>query len=791
MDPLICGHNPQEKIIAVQQASDGQMRLYTRTGSGVESLDVQFYPFFFLSDPSYLEGFPSRHWIKELQGNGHYRFLCAFGRWSEMWDAVNRVLDRYNSGPGAGAVETYTEIPVLYLRPDAVGQFLIQSGRTLFKGMAFEDLHRMQISIRTYVKHGFRQSHPDRIEDRIVAVALSDNRGWEHTISGKQKAEPEMLKELVSVIHEADPDVIEGHDLYTFLLPYILRRSELLAMPFSVGRDDTPPRSFETRSTITERVADATSYEMAGRHIIDTMLLVQLYDASRRSLENYSLKASVQHFGLAAQDRVYLKTDRTTWYWDNEPELLLRSALDDVREIRQLSEILSPGYFYLTQMVPLTYSGVIRSGAAVKIESLILREYIHRRQSIPHPELKSPSGGGYTDIFSTGVLGPVIHVDIESLYPSIMLTEKIGPSSDALEVFLLLLEHLTAMRIDAKKRMKGAVDPKQKNVLDAIQSSFKILINSFYGYLGYAKALFNDPAAADRVTQKGREILGMLISSIIQLNGMVIEVDTDGVFFLPPPGTSGEEAENAFVDQLARGLPPGIHLTVGGRYRKILSYKKKNYALLGYDQKITIRGSSLISRSIEGFGRNFIRACVEHLLQGNLDAIHEFYVGLSKDIQAHRLIVADFARTETLRDSLQKYSRDVTSGQRNRTASYELALASTRTWKIGDRITYYITGSDPHARGVENAKLAEDWDPNFPDENVPYYLKRLDEFSKKFEVFFDERDFHTIFSVDDLFSFSSKGISILTRTVEKETRETAEEDTESFQIEPKIWLDEG
>ena len=38
--------------------------------------------------------------------------------------------------------------------------------------------------------------------------------------------------------------------------------------------------------------------------------------------------------------------------------------------------------------------------------------------------------GGYTDIFVTGVVGPVVYADVESLYPSIMLHYDVRPHAD-------------------------------------------------------------------------------------------------------------------------------------------------------------------------------------------------------------------------------------------------------------------------------------------------------------------------------------------------------------------------
>ncbi|MBI4547381.1 MAG: DNA polymerase [Ignavibacteriae bacterium] len=790
MDPLLYGHNPEQGIVAVRQASDSTMRVYIRSPEGLTSKEVEFYPFFLLSDSSFLDNFPIKHWVKELQGSNFFRYLCAFTRWSEMWDAVHHIIEVYNRG-AVKRVESFNDLPILHLRYDPVSQFLMQTGRTLFKGMNFEDLHRLQLDIETYTKHGQKFSNPNRPEDQIILIALSDNRGWEYVISGKNTSEKEMLLELVQIIRERDVDVIEGHNIFNFDLPYILKRCELCGIDFTVGRDGSSLRSSDSRSGSRERFTNYILYEIDGRHIIDTMLLLQSYDQSKRVLEHYGLKYAAQYFGFAKEDRMYIPADRISWYWDHEPDLLVRYALDDVRETRLLSDHLSRGVFYLAQMIPFNYGTAARLGSAVKIESLFVREYLHQKHSIPKPQMGAQTSGGYTDIFYTGLLGPIVDIDVESLYPSIMIGEKIGPKSDTLGICYRILENLTRMRLDAKRRMNKSENQTERMLLDALQSSFKILINSFYGYLGYSRGLFNDYEAADKVTQSGQKILHQLINSITSHLGIVVEVDTDGIFFVPPRSFQGEEKEKEFVKMISKDLPRGINLVMNGRYKVILSYKKKNYALLGYDNKIVIKGSSLISRSMEKFGRYFIQQCVDALLNRNINGLHELYLNVYRDIIEHKLSVADFAKTETLRESREEYLEAVEKGHRNRTAAYEVALANLTHWKIGDRIAYYITGTDMNVKGFEHCKLVDEWDPNFPDENMQYYLKRLLELAKKFEVFFTPEDFHAIFSTDDLFGFSAEGITPLMLHVPRVTEEVEEEESEVFQIHPTIELDES
>jgi len=383
------------------------------------------------------------------------------------------------------------------------------------------------------------------------------------------------------------------------------------------------------------------------------------------------------------------------------------------------------------------------------------------------------------------VVGPVVHADVESLYPSIMLSRNIAPSSDVLVVFSTLLRTLTDLRLDTKRKMKNATDPAERSRLDASQSSLKILINSFYGYLGYGRGLFNDFTAADAVTRTGRELLHTMMDLIRAEGGKVIEVDTDGVFFIPPEDVRGENEESAFVKNLSDSLPHGITVALDGRYKRMLSYKMKNYALLGYDDKMKIKGSSFTSRAMERFGRHYIVQCIECLLRNDVDGLHTLFSSLHHAIMDRKLDIADIVRVETLRDPIEKYQSDVEAGKRNKSAAYEIAKAAGTHFRVGDRVAFYITGHDPNVRTFEWCKPSDEWDPNFQDQNTAYYGRKLDEFSEKFSPFFLPQDFRRIFSADDLFPFSPAGIRLLTLELPTDQQQEA-----PLSQDFRIWLDE-
>ncbi len=788
MNPLLFGANSEERIIAVHPVGDGTMRVYHRREAGVAWTDCSFYPFFFLSSEDRLAGYRGKHWIKALAGDNYYRFLCAFTGWSAMWDAVRHVIDQYNASSKAKA-ESFAEVPPMHLRPDAVSQFLLQSGRTLFKGMEFDDLHRLQMAVRALSADPRRPGNPQRPEDRIIAIAVSDNRGWEEVLGGRDRSEAELLEAFFNAVRQRDPDVLEGHNIVHSDLPYLLNRCKLLGIEPVLGREGAAPRAFDGRFLTADRSFDVLSQDIAGRHVIDTAFLAQSYDASKRDLESTGLQAVAGHFGIGGDPGAVVPPERLRWVWDHDPELLRRAVLEDARRIAGLSELLSRGIFYQTQMLPYNFGASARLGASAKIESLLLREYIRVRHSVPRPHPVTPITGGATEIYLTGVVGPVLNVDVESLYPSIMLSEKIAPRSEQLGVFLSLLGDLTSKRLKAKQSKRDARSPQNRTVADAVQSAYKILVNSFYGYLGYSKALFNDPEAADAVTRSGQEHLRSLVEKIREAGGTVVEVDTDGIFFIPPSGTS-RSSEKQLVAKIARHLPGGFSLSIDGRYRKMLSYKKKNYALLDEDGNIIIRGSSLTARSIEKLCREFLRGGIAALLDGNVGRLHQLYSDLRRKVVEQRLTVADFARTETLRESGAEYLREVEAGTRNKAAAYEVALSAGRTWRPGEKISWYVTGNDPAAKDLERLRPAEEWDPGARDENVPYYLRRLDEAASRFSPFFKPQDFRAIFSSEDLFPFSPEGIQIITQAVAGGPKEEEEEEGSMLTPEPKIWLAE-
>ena len=160
------------------------------------------------------------------------------------------------------------------------------------------------------------------------------------------------------------------------------------------------------------------------------------------------------------------------------------------------------------------------------------------------------------------------------------------------------------------------------------------MINSFYGYLGFGGGLFNDFDAARAVTITGQQLIKKTVSALERTGAVPIEVDTDGVYFVPPPDVTTADAERHYIDEIGRELPNGIRLAHDGSYRAMLSLRLKNYALLGHDDTLVLKGSALRSRRLEKCFRGFLNDAARDFMTDNRDAARERYFNLAEQIKA-------------------------------------------------------------------------------------------------------------------------------------------------------------
>jgi DNA polymerase I len=703
------------------------MRVWRRHGDATSSAVIPFAPFLLLADPALVTGAPGLLAVEPLAGGGALRWRALFGSWSEALGA--RDLSRERSGlvPDAAAA------PYRFVL-DPVQQYLMTSGRTSFGGMRFGDLRRLALDIEVVTGGDHEFPSAAREADRIVAVALADSAGFVHVVRGDRLDERALLEETTRLLRERDPDVVEGHNIFRFDLEYLELRARRHRVALAWGRDGSELRGRPSRLYVAERSIGYRRYEITGRHVVDTWMLAQLHDVGARDLPSFGLKDIARHLGVAAADRTYIDASNVARELAESPDRLMAYAADDAVETLGVGAILAPPYFVQAQLLPFDYQSATLRGAAPKIDALLVREYLGRGHAIPLPGPVQPVGGGLTAIWRQGVGGPVLHVDVTSLYPSLMLAGRVAPASDELGVFLGLLDHLRDVRVTAKHLARTATDPEERRHQHALQQTFKILINAFYGYLAFGSGHFNDFAAADRITAEGRRVVTAIVDRLTSLGATPIEGDTDGVYFLAPPDHHPAD-DGALLAAIAAGLPDGIALELDGRHAAMLSYKMKTYALLDERGRVQLKGSGFRSRGLEPFQRRLIEEIVRLLLEGKPREVRTVVDRWLTSFAAHQVPVKQFARTETLQETVDVYRERVRTSQRPPAAAYELVIAADRASQPGDQVSYYVAGRSRNVVVNEQARLASEWDPERPDENVEYYQGKVLEIWERFRRF--------------------------------------------------------
>ena len=410
--PLLFGRDPAPGLLAFDLADGGRaLRLWRRDAAGAVLAELApFAPFVLLADRDLVAGAAGLLALDALDGPGELRWLARFASWGEAVAARDRCRER--SGQAANAPAA----PYRFLA-DPVHQYLLESGRTSFGGLAFEDLRRLALDIEVLTTEGHEFPSAARPDDRIIAVALADSTGFRHVVRGDRLDERALLEETTRLVRERDPDVLEGHNIFRFDLEYLEARARRHGVTLAWGRDGSALRGRPARLQIAERTIGYRRYELAGRHVVDTWMLAQLHDAGTRDLPGFGLKDLARHFGVAAPERTYVDPARISREFVEAPDRLMAYALDDVIETLGLAAVLAPPYFAQAQVLPFDYQSCTLRGAAAKIDALLLREYLHRRHAVPLPRPAAPVGGGLTVILQQGVARPVLHVDVTSLYP--------------------------------------------------------------------------------------------------------------------------------------------------------------------------------------------------------------------------------------------------------------------------------------------------------------------------------------------------------------------------------------
>jgi len=763
-DEWLWGWDPTPGIVSVHAELDGRVSVWRRipgTGELVRE-EERFRPWLLLAsldDLAHLgdalgrgdtrEPAAGMH-VRELEGPGALRYLVSADDGRVLASALLRGASERLGKPIRHIAELNDD-ELLSLPPDE--QYLVASGRTYFRDLPFDELHRLQFDLET--------TGLDPRRDRMFMVSIRYPDGRTEVIESgdaTNASEADLIRRLVDRIRAADPDVIENHNLHGFDLPFLDQRARRLGVPLAldrigaVGLRQRAARRGMIAGNPDER--RRVRFVAPGRELIDTLDAVIAYDFSTRSLPGHGLKAVARHLGFASPDREYIKGSQIYATYRTDPDRVRRYATDDVIEVAHLSRMLGGAAFALAQMAPRRYERLSDAGAATGvIDPLLVRAYVRAGAALPahEPSDGTPHSGAALHLFATGVAHRVVKADVASLYPSLMRAYRIGPERDRLGALLALVDALVERRLAAKAAARAApAGSAERHSHEAMSAALKVVVNSAYGYLAAGGDLtrFADVHAANEVTRRGREVLALLCRELAARGVTLLEADTDGVYFAVPE-TWTEDDERRVVSEVGALLPPLVQLELEGRYLAMLSHEPKNYALLRYDGSLLLRGVAFRSSRAEPFGERFLRDAIARLLRGDVAGVRDAYVDTISALRARALATRDVASKVRLTKTPVQYEA---SRERRRELPYEALLAAGRTeWSAGDRIYVYRREGGTGGLAAAPEDGADAPDPR--DYDAEYYVRLLlSTYAERLARAFTPEDFGVVFADPDQFS---------------------------------------
>jgi DNA polymerase I len=770
-DEWLWGWDPTPGIVSVHADQEGRAVVWRRiaeTGALVRE-EERFLPWLLLDRLDDLQHLGARLGrdgdasttvrYRELEGPGALRYLVSADDGRALITAVLRGASE-RLGKRVGHLGDLDDDTVLSLPPEE--QYLVATGRTYFRDLPFDRLHRLQFDLET--------TGLDARRDRIFMISVRYHTGDTEVLEALgtgDVAEAGLIHRLMERIRAADPDVIENHNLHGFDLPFLEQRSRTLGVPLSLGRiGGAGLRQRAARRGAPSGDPDdrrRVRFGAPGRELIDTLDAVRRHDVSTRDLPGHGLKVVAKHLGIAAPDREYIPGAEIYTTYLADPERVRRYATDDVEEVAQLSRMLGGAAYALAQMAPRRYERLADAGAATGvIDPLLVRAYLRAGSALPAHEASdgTPHSGAALHLFASGVAHRVVKADVASLYPSLMRAFRIGPSRDRLGALLTLVDRLVERRLEAKTTARAAAPGSaERHTNEAMSAALKIVVNSAYGYLAAGGELtrFADVHAANEVTRRGRELLGLMCRELAARGVTLLEADTDGVYFAVPE-TWSEGDERRVVSEVAALLPPLVQLEFDGRYAAMLSHEPKNYALLGYDGTLLLRGVAFRSSRAEPFGDAFLRHAIKRLLLDDVAGVRERYLSTIVALRSRSLPTHDVSSRVRLTKSPEAYLETRT---RRRELPYEALLATGRTrWSVGDRIRVY---RKPNGEGGVVASSEEDPAASDPhDYDVDYYVRLLrTTYAERLARAFTPEDFGVVFADPDQFSLFSPPVEAI------------------------------
>ena len=648
-----------------------------------------------------------------------------------------------------------------FLAINPTEQFLIQTGKRLFKGMEdYSEVHRLSFDLET--------TGLDPINSRIFQIGVKDNRDFQHILSidGEDEEiinsrEREAIKTFFQIITHLKPAIVAGYNSENFDWHFIVVRCEILGLDIKKIAKTLGPIPFYRKQQTLKMGPEMEYYEqthMWGYNIMDVSHAVRRAQAINSSIKSWSLKYITKYSDAAKDNRVYVPGDKIgkTWadketeFWLNEengewgkivdntlPEKTIkltgadvveRYLVDDLWETEKVDDIFNQATYLLAKILPTSFMRSSTMGTAATWKLLMLGWSYKNGIGIPHTMDSQTFIGGLSRLLEVGYSQNVVKFDFASLYPSIQITHDVFTDCDVTGAMKGLLQYNYDYRNiykELKKKYATEGDMEKSGYYDKKQLPLKILNNGMFGSISAPHVFpWGDVNEGEKITCTGRQYLRHMIRFFNHKGFKPLVGDTDGFnFSVPKDGDKfiytsngnhrfnklgktykGMEAVVAeYNDKYMKGV---MGLDIDEICQATMNIARKNYADL-IDGKVKLVGNSIKSKKMPTYIAEFIDKGVRNILDGNgFDFINEYYETVEM-IYNQEIPLSKIANKSRVRISVADYKKKMktknkSGGAMAKQAHMELIISEGLNVNLGDTIYYVNTGTKKSHGDVQN-----------------------------------------------------------------------------------------
>lgn len=613
-------------------------------------------------------------------------------------------------------------------------------------------------------------SFPDASSCPVIIVSMSFNKPYRNNLNmvlvAKEyecyrddvmflRDERAILNELHNIIRDYDPDIITGYNIEEFDIPYLDMRFRVSGIPCNFGKDGS--------QWFIQAIGGKRETKIAGRVVIDTLPMVR----RNYSLAQYTLKNVSKE--LLHLEKLDVPPSKMREYWfsgDERFEEFVRYARrDSVLGMMLLTDLgMLEKYVALSKVSGILLQTVITGGQSVMLEFMLLQRFNRADRVMRMKPLdlgfnadkrEVEYEGAYVSEPEVGLHEHIILTDMQSLYPSMIISQNICPTTviidedlgegmfhvdsnggrfanqDVLQGILpQMLDEVLKKRLAVKAQMKKTEDKHERAVLDAIQYAFKIVINAAYGWCGYKRSRLFNITVASAVTAYGRDTIAEVRAAIdgiedLEANGKVFNfhvlyTDTDSAYVrLICNGEITIADADVVGNEVARivsaPMPYPMKLNYEGYARRALFLAKKRYVMwlmeIGRDgnmkDKIKAKGIETVRRDWCKLTAETLQKCLDLILkEGDIEGAARYGMEVIRQMEHLTLDDEDILEKLVL---TRNYHKD-SSGYKNKPAHIKLLdrmkARGEQTPGLGDRMSYFIVvGREPLSERAETLEF--------------------------------------------------------------------------------------